>query len=146
MKLPRKARRARVEMTPLLDIIFLVLVFFVFAVLNMTVDKSTRLSLPQSEAAGPSRLEGRSLSLEADGSMFLDRQPVSAPELLSALRSAEGRPPAVRVFAASGLDYQSLYRALDLLQSAGVTDIALQAAPQARGQAERPVEAAPSAP
>ena len=35
----RRARGARLEMTPLMDVMFLVLVFFIYCIFNMTVHR-----------------------------------------------------------------------------------------------------------
>ncbi|MBQ4132602.1 MAG: biopolymer transporter ExbD [Desulfovibrionaceae bacterium] len=136
MKLPRHRQRVRVEMTPLLDIIFLVLVLFIYAMLTMTPDRGRKLNLPESSVAAPVRTEGPGLYLSSDGAMFLDKRPVSAdelPQILQGLMAESGPSLTVRVFADARLDYQTLYRALDLLEQAGVSDIALQAAPAASG-------------
>lgn len=50
MKLPDETPRpARVEMTPLMDVVFLLLVFFVYAFLSMTVQRGVRVELPRAE-------------------------------------------------------------------------------------------------
>lgn len=50
MRLPDETPRgARVEMTPLMDVVFLLLVFFVYAFLTMTVQRGVRVSLPRAE-------------------------------------------------------------------------------------------------
>ena len=132
MKLPRQHHRARVEMMPLLDIVFLVLVFFVYAMLTMSVDKAARLNLPESSRAQPIKLEALSLSITANGSMYLNKFPVTESELVEALQADavnSGHPPSVKGYADGKLHYQTLYRVLDLVNGAGVTEIALQAAP-----------------
>jgi biopolymer transport protein ExbD len=43
-------RRARIEMVPLIDCMFLLLVFFMYAMVSMTVHRGIRVTLPQGEA------------------------------------------------------------------------------------------------
>lgn len=42
-------RLARVEMTPIMDVVFLLLVFFIYAFLSMTVQRGVRVNLPRAE-------------------------------------------------------------------------------------------------
>ena len=150
MQLPRAKPRARVEMLPLLDIVFLILVFFIYAMLTMNVDKAMPLNLPVSNAAKPLQQEALSLSISADGSLFLDKRPITDLELsqelhtLAAVVPEEGPELLVKVFADASLDYQSLYRVLDLLNQAGVKSISLQAGPGAL-PSDTPAGAAPGA-
>ena len=50
-RLPVRSRRARIEMLPLIDIVFLLLVFFIYAMLSMAVHRSLPVSLPVSAMA-----------------------------------------------------------------------------------------------
>ena len=45
------SRAVRLEMTPLMDVMFLVLVFFIYCVFDMTVHRGTKVDLPQSSGA-----------------------------------------------------------------------------------------------
>jgi biopolymer transport protein ExbD len=42
----RKKRYARLEMTPLMDVMFLVLVFFIYSIFDMAVHKGLKVDLP----------------------------------------------------------------------------------------------------
>jgi biopolymer transport protein ExbD len=44
----RRLRPARVEMLPLIDVVFLLLVFFIYAMLSMSLHRGLRLDLPVS--------------------------------------------------------------------------------------------------
>ncbi|MFN2368934.1 MAG: ExbD/TolR family protein [Desulfurivibrionaceae bacterium] len=54
INLPRK-RKARIEMLPLIDIVFLLLVFFIYAMLSMAVHRGLAVDLPVSAAAAPEK-------------------------------------------------------------------------------------------
>ncbi len=132
MKLARKRTRARIEMLPLMDIVFLLLVFFIYAMMSMTVHRALPLNLPSSKAAEADKSVSLALSVRSDGSIYLDKEPVPLDELaaLLELKKAEAVEPenlSVRVFADNSLSYQELYRVLDQLKVAGVKKIALQA-------------------
>ena len=43
----RRSRRARLELTPLLDVMFLVLVFFIYCIFDMAVHRGIKVDLPK---------------------------------------------------------------------------------------------------
>ena len=47
----RKRRSARLEMTPLMDVMFLVLVFFIYCIFDMAVHKGLKVDLPNAAGA-----------------------------------------------------------------------------------------------
>ena len=47
----RKRRSARLEMTPLMDVMFLVLVFFIYCIFDMAVHKGLKVDLPNTAGA-----------------------------------------------------------------------------------------------
>lgn len=46
-----EAPRARLEMTPIMDVVFLLIVFFVYAFLTMAVQRGLRVELPRADGA-----------------------------------------------------------------------------------------------
>lgn len=122
-------KRARIEMLPLIDIVFLLLVFFIYAMLSMAVHRGLVIRLPVSSSA---RIEKRltlSVTVKADGSVYVDKRRVPI-EMLSAVlagRSAKGPPAGVLLFADRGLSYQTLFEVLDRIRQAGIQQISLQA-------------------
>ncbi len=134
MRLRRARRRpARIEMLPLIDIVFLLLVFFIYAMLSMAVHRGMDLDLPDSSLTRPSRETPLSVSIggAADGyRLYLNREEVSERELAARLAQAcrdRRQAPAVLLFADRGVDYQHLFRVLDLVRRAGIEKISLQA-------------------
>jgi len=122
-------RRPRIEMLPLIDIVFLLLVFFIYAMLSMAVHKALPVALPQSTAATVDTTERTSVTLFKDGSVFIDKQPV-APEALTGILlqlPEEKKQKGVQVFADRGVQYQQLFRVLDQIRQAGITRLALEA-------------------
>ena len=47
----KKRRSARLEMTPLMDVMFLVLVFFIYCIFDMAVHKGLKVDLPNAAGA-----------------------------------------------------------------------------------------------
>lgn len=78
MKLKEEAPRgARVEMTPLMDVVFLLLVFFIYAFLSMSVVRGVKVTLPRAEGS-MERGQNIQLALTAKDEILLDgRTPMS---------------------------------------------------------------------
>ncbi len=122
-------RKARIEMLPLIDIVFLLLVFFIYAMLSMAVHHGLPIDLPISSSAEIDKKLVLSITVKADGSVYLDKNPVGLSDLTQSLKTkAEGhQEPGVLLFADRDLSYQKLFEVLDKIKLAGLERISLQA-------------------
>jgi biopolymer transport protein ExbD len=130
MKVSLQAKRkSRIEMIPLIDLMFLLLVSFVYGVFFMSVHRGVQVALPLSSTAKIEKQLTLSLSIQADGTLFLDKEPVPFENLGEALklRTAENKEAGVLLFADKNLPYQKLYTVLDLIRMAGLSQVSLQA-------------------
>lgn len=71
--------RARVEMTPIMDVIFLLLVFFIYAFMTMTVQRGLRVELPRADGT-PTQHETIQVVLSASDEILLDGRTPMAPD------------------------------------------------------------------
>ena len=122
-------RKSRIEMIPLIDIVFLLLVVFIYAMLSMAVHRGLPVTLPASRAAEIEKSLVLSVTMQRDGSVYLDKEPVALDDLSRALiDSVEGQTdPGVLLFADQHVSYQDLFRVLDRIRQAGLHRISLQA-------------------
>ena len=122
-------RRVRIEMLPLIDIVFLILVFFIYAALSMAVHRGIPVILPKSTTAKIDKKLILSVSVKADGTIYLDKEPVSLENLSQALEKKAGgrKETGVLLFSDRSIPYQKLFRVLDRVRMAGLTRISLQA-------------------
>ena len=123
-------RRVRIEMLPLIDIVFLLLVFFIYAFLSMAVHRSLPVLLPSSETAAIDKRQVLSVTVRSDGTLYVDKEPVELASLTGVLRQKADlaeEEPGVLLFAERSLPYQDLFRVLDQIRLAGLTHISLQA-------------------
>jgi biopolymer transport protein ExbD len=151
MKIKRyNTRPARIEMLPLIDIVFLLLVFFIYAMLSMTVHQGMQLDLPESSQATKTEETPLTLSLrtspsastpgseldsalEAELEIFLNKTPMTLAELRENLPKKDEQGESggeILVFAEENVSYQALFQVLDELKQAGMTRISLQANPE----------------
>ena len=117
---------ATINITPLRDVLLVLLVIFMVA--TPLLDRPLPLPLPLNLAPGlGTPLPVRELRLQIDlaGDYTLNGQAVSGSDLGLALRDAHARTPELRlrIAAADDSDYQAFLRALALARQAGIHNI-----------------------
>lgn len=63
--------KARVEMTPIMDVVFLLLVFFIYAFMTMTVQRGMKVELPKADGV-VSKQQNIRIVLTAENQLLLD--------------------------------------------------------------------------
>lgn len=124
---PRRATPPlAVELTPLLDVVFLLLTFFVFALVVSSRLLASPLELPgPSSAGGEAAPPSLIIELDAQGALTIDGEPqpwdTLADTLTPRLAALDGEHPtvAVDINAPTG----DLFKLMDALQDLGTTDI-----------------------
>lgn len=127
-------KKARIEVIPLIDVVFLVLAFFIYAMLSMSVHRSLPVTLPFSETAKIDQKRTLSITVKSDGTIYVDKSPVSL-DALAAVLSTHGDKDyekGVLLFADKNVSYEDIFKVLDRIRLAGLGSISLQAeaAPQ----------------
>ncbi len=120
---------ARIEILPLIDIVFLLLVFFIYAMLSMTVHKGLNVSLPDSGSAKIVRENAISITIMKDGSLYLEKKRVSHENIKAALtrKIGEENDPKILLFADKAVQFREIFSVLDKIRAAGVKRVSLQA-------------------
>jgi biopolymer transport protein ExbD len=95
----------------------------------MAVHRGLPVALPASAAAEVEKNLVLAVTVESEGTIYLDRVPVTLAELTQALKAKiEGEAdPGVLLFADRDVSYQELFRVLDRIRLAGLERISLQA-------------------
>ena len=129
VKLPSTHRKSRVEMLPLIDVVFLLLVVFIYTMLSMAVHRGLNLNLPKSESAEIEKQVIISVSIDEKGLVYIDKQRVELEDLTETLENMtrDEKNPGVLLFADKSIPYQHLFNVLDKIKLAGLTRISLQA-------------------
>ena len=128
IRLPN-TRKPRIEMLPLIDIVFLLLVFFIYAMLSMAVHRGLPVALPTSSSAGIDKNLLLSVTIKTDGTIYVDKEAVTLDQLANTLTRKTGADTesGVLLFADRNLTYQTLFRVLDQIRTTGIQRISLQA-------------------
>ena len=131
MKLTRRpSKKARIEIIPMIDTVFFLLVFFMMASLSMTVYRGVPLSLPKA-ASGEPRQDRLSISVTRDGTIYLDRDQVEPAQLTEKLRALREKDPEIVVVVSADGDvtHRHVVEAMDAARVAGISKMAIAIQP-----------------
>ncbi|MBN1413198.1 MAG: biopolymer transporter ExbD [Spirochaetales bacterium] len=81
------------DLTPLIDMVFILLIFFLLT--SFALQPFIRVELPEAENTQSGNYRGLRLSVKADGSLVLNGQSLTLPELLPVLEKAKRENPEV---------------------------------------------------
>ncbi|MBI4597610.1 MAG: biopolymer transporter ExbD [Candidatus Omnitrophica bacterium] len=125
------SKRPRVEMIPLIDMFFLLLVFFIFGVFSMTMQQGLLVALPTAETAvSAPNDEPLTITVTAEGAVFLNQEPVTVPSLPDALRQRPQQmaDPLVTINADRQVAHGTVMAVLDAVRTAGLQRVSFQIA------------------
>lgn len=130
MKIATRVRKARIELIPLLDMIFLVLVSFVYTFIAMTVQKGIPVKLPYAKSALENKTSFVVVSITDKNELYFDKQKVSMEELTYNMSRRISKEPDVKVFlnADKKVFYDKVVRVMDAMRKSGADKISLQTA------------------
>src|ERR671925_2087217 len=96
---PIPHKKARIEIIPLIDIMFFLLASFMMVSLSQVHMKGIKVNLPTgSSGETQTKREYISVSVDKDGHYFFDKDEVADEELLSRLRRVHASAPDAKVF------------------------------------------------
>jgi biopolymer transport protein ExbD len=100
MEIPssRSKRRARIEIVPLIDIMFFLLATFVMVSLSMVKSRGISVVLPQANTGqAQEQTDHVSVSVTENGQLYLDKRELSQAELVETLQRLKAQNPELRV-------------------------------------------------
>jgi len=134
MKLPRSyaKRRARIEIVPLIDIIFFLLATFVMVSLSMVKNEGVPVNLPTAQTATPQeRKDSVTVSVTQSGEIFMDKIKMPADSLKERLRlwKTNEADPKVFIHGDENVPFKFMMQVMDAARSAGIVKVAMQTRP-----------------
>jgi biopolymer transport protein ExbD len=120
-------QEVRIELIPLIDVIFCILTFFILGALALTRQNAINVDLPQAATGVTQMREILVVSVDPVGQVYIDKDPVTAEQLLKTLQEyIRNKPQGQIVLYASRLSsYNDVVRVLDILRSVGGDRVAL---------------------
>jgi biopolymer transport protein ExbD len=117
----REYRRGRIEIIPMIDVMFFLLVTFMLASLSMQSLNSITVNLPQGDAPNLQHKEPVTLTITKDSRIFLDKTPTTLTTMAFTLKAMlQGRDPGVVVNADSAAPEGAVIEAMLQARRAGV--------------------------
>ena len=135
-KLMPENAEARIEIIPLIDIMFFLLASFMLVSLSMVNLKSVKVNLPTATAVSTEvKKDFVDISVDRNGGVFLDKKPIAGNEMVRSLIELEKANPAMRVLISGDRDarHGQIIRVLDLVRSAGIDKVAFEIGPSDAG-------------
>jgi biopolymer transport protein TolR len=120
---------SEVNMTPLIDLTFLLLITFIITM--PLIEQGIPINLPKGKSQSIDQSESRSISVDVEGAVYLDRVPVSMEALAEEMKIIAAAMPntAVMVRADEKLHYGKVIEILRILNDAQITRMALVTTP-----------------
>jgi biopolymer transport protein ExbD len=120
-------RKARIEIIPMIDVIFFLLVFFMVSSLAMTKINSMPVALPKTSSNPEAIKQDVILTIKSDNSIFLNKTPVKLNDIGASLAYEMHDHPqdAVVVNADEGVNYGLVVKVMDEARKIGVRKFAL---------------------
>jgi biopolymer transport protein ExbD len=121
-------RRARIEILPLIDIVFLLLVFFIYAMLSMAIHRGIPVNLPSSSSSSIEKELVVSVTIKESGEIVVDddQTPLKGLARLLKRRAKGHESPGILLFADKKVSCQLLVKVLDQIKMADIHRISLQ--------------------
>ncbi|MDK1031361.1 MAG: biopolymer transporter ExbD [Planctomycetia bacterium] len=118
--------RRRMNMTPLIDVVFLLLIFFMVTTTFRTEVKLFDLLLPRSEKPNlASTADTVSVTIDADGTYYIgaNEEKVTPKELRAKLTKAKGDREIMMIVADKRTDFENIMRLIDLAKDLGLEKV-----------------------
>ena len=127
----REGKKARIEIIPMIDTVFFLLVFFMMASLAMTVYRGMPVNLPAAASGQATRDDKAAITLDRDGRMFLNREPTTRDTLAGQLRAMLSANPnlVVMINADGEVPHRRVVDVVDVARRAGINRLAIAVVP-----------------
>ena len=128
-------KKARIEIIPMIDTIFFLLVFFMMASLAMSTAKGMPVNLPKASSASEKPVVKVVLTLTSSGRYYIDKQQVSFTQLRPSLKDRlQDNPSAVVVINCDkSQDWESGIQLADEAKRAGAKYLTIATEPRGGG-------------
>ena len=134
MKIPFESpqRRPRIEIIPLIDVIFFLLASFLMVSLSMVKNQGIPVRLPVAATGKPNLSDSPvTVTVSRKGALYLNKQAMSFDGLRRQLQALQRREPDLKVILQgdAGATFGDVVKALDEMRRLGIERVAMQTTP-----------------
>ena len=121
----------RIEIVPLIDVIFCILTFFILAAVTFTRQAAINVDLPRASSGTSQLRQILIVSVDAIGQTYVEKSPVNKAQLLQSITGFRQQNPEgmMVLYASRSASYNDVVQVLDLLRAAGGDRVALATLP-----------------
>lgn len=123
----RETKQPDLNIIPMIDIMFFLLVFFMLSTMYMVEQKTIPVNLPQATSAAIDNKTNFTVTLKDDGSIYLEDQQTDIQTLLmQATKEQKNNPSfAIIIRADKDINYDKVVSFIDTLKKADITRFGL---------------------
>lgn len=135
-KARRELKRTKIEIIPMIDTMFFLLVFFMLSSLALTRMNSLRVNLPQASTTAPEPTSKVMLTITKEQKLFLNQKEVTVENLQSRLRDdlkaldVDAESTSFIINADESVPHGLVVRTIDISKLAGIAHFAIATAPK----------------
>jgi len=126
---PIPKKHARIEIIPLIDIMFFLLASFMMVSLSQVRMKGWKVNLPEGKSGEvQNKKDYVSLSVDKEGTYYFDKQVIKLEEILPRLQQVYRSSPDAKIFIRGDVEsvHGNVTRMLDQIRSSGFTKISFE--------------------
>lgn len=125
------SEEVRIEIIPLIDVIFCILTFFILAAVGLTRQQAIEVDLPRAATGQTQTRQILIVTLTPAGQLYVDKNPVSESQLVQEIQVFRQLNPMGRIvlYASQSAFYSDVILTLDLLRSLGGDRVVLGTLP-----------------
>jgi len=128
MRMPRRQiKKARIEIIPMIDTIFFLLVFFMISTLSMAHYSGLPVNLPKAATGEQPPGESAAITISSDGKITIDKDAVTRDLIRAVLQRRLEKNPELLVLinADERVEHGIVIDVMDAARQAGVTKMAI---------------------
>ena len=137
MRIPDELDDApQINIVPMIDVIFAILTFFIMSSLFLTRSEGLPVNLPRAETAQSQQQSKMTVTIDNDGNVFLDRQPIIVEELAEQVKASMANQPEslVVINADEKVEHGQVIAVMDQLRSVEGVKLGISTRPPQRGE------------
>ncbi|HEY5751909.1 MAG TPA: biopolymer transporter ExbD [Chthoniobacterales bacterium] len=135
---PLPHKKARIEIIPLIDIMFFLLACFMLVSLSMIQMRGMKINMPTAATGTPEqKSDFVTVTVDVIGDIYLEKDKVTVDKLLDELKKMVAAKPDTRIYIRADKDstHGSVVTVLDKVKLAGITKVAFEIKGQPQGSA-----------
>jgi biopolymer transport protein ExbD len=128
----RTIKRARIEIIPMIDTIFFLLVFFMISTLSMSRYSGVPVNLPKAATGQQPASESAAVTITPDGKVYIDKQEIPRDNIRTVLqqRISVNAELLVLINADERVEHGRVVDVMDIARQAGVTKMVIAVKPK----------------